>query len=82
MQEDGDDFSKVLGVLKTVENLKITVVPDMTLKAGLNDQPFDATLDSHYNDWFEKLKTIWLNCKKLKKFLVLIFFYISLSACR
>lgn len=62
-QEDEDGFSKDLSVKKTCENLKITVVPDITATAGLNGQPFDGELEPDWREWFEQLKSSWFTCK-------------------
>lgn len=52
-----DDF--VNSVQKTCENMKITVLPDITIRAGLNGENFDAALPLDVENWFQSYKQMW-----------------------
>lgn len=63
------------GVQKTAQNLKVTVVPDVTLNACLNGETFDATLPPDVKEWFNHLKQSWTSCKSL------LLFILSIAVC-
>lgn len=54
--------------------MKITVVENITLKAGLNDKSFDAVLDTSSLNNFEHIKQIFGICNL---FCILIHYYIN-----
>lgn len=49
-------------IKKTCENMKITILPDITENAGLNGQKFDATLEPEVKIWFQQVESIWKSC--------------------
>ncbi|XP_055389806.1 exonuclease mut-7 homolog [Condylostylus longicornis] len=49
---------------KTLQNMCVTVVPDLTKGADLNDKDFDASLCEEINNWFETFKKQWALYKK------------------
>lgn len=49
-------------IKKTCENMKITILPDITEKAGLNGQNFDATLEPEVKGWFQQIESTWKSC--------------------
>lgn len=50
-------------IRKTVQNLKITVVPDVTAAAGLDGRPFNATLTNDEYDTLQALRNNWMACE-------------------
>lgn len=60
--EDDDDNS-LDGLLCSSQNLKITVVPDITTGAGLNGEDFDKALSPEMDNWFEDFKETFGKCK-------------------
>lgn len=66
--QDSDDFDydyeRTLqnNIKKTTENLKITIVPDITSNAALNGSAFDATLTPDVAQWLENLRQTWNLC--------------------
>lgn len=55
-------------VKKTSSNMKIRIVPDPLLDAGLNGQRFDKDLEPQILDWYKKFKNIWDICEKRSLF--------------
>lgn len=49
-------------IRKTTENLKMTIVPDITENAALNGTSFDASLHPDTSQWFEVLNQTWNKC--------------------
>lgn len=63
-------------VQRTAQNLKVTVVPDIRLNAGLNGTAFESTLPVDVQQWFDQLKETWKRCMfHLFVHIVDIFFY-------
>lgn len=50
-------------IKKTTENLRMTIVPDITTNAALNGMSFDATLTDDVQKWLNGLKQTWASCK-------------------
>lgn len=67
-QEDSDDYecdyARTLqnNIRKTTENLKMTIVPDITENATLNGTSFDATLHPDVAQWVAVLQETWNKC--------------------
>ncbi|XP_065363553.1 exonuclease mut-7 homolog [Calliphora vicina] len=57
--EDNLDF-----MTYSTQNLKITVVPDITTAAGLNGQNFDCKLSPEMEQWFEEFRETYSKCKR------------------
>lgn len=49
-------------IKKTCENMKITILPDITENAGLNGEKFDATLEPEVKSWFQQVESTWKSC--------------------
>lgn len=65
MESDEDDeLGYCDSIIKTTKNMKITVVGDITIKAGLNEENFDMKLDKNIDVWFQEYKTLWNIYKK------------------
>lgn len=66
---DSDEFECNFGktmqknIKKTTENLKMKIVPDITVNAALNGQSFDATLPQEANQWLVSLRQTYITCK-------------------
>lgn len=43
--------------------MKITVLPDITIRAGLNGENFDAALPLDVENWFQSYKQMWTICE-------------------
>lgn len=64
IQSDDDTYGEQSwSIRKTVQNLKITVVPDVTAAAGLDGRPFDATLSSEEYETLHALRANWMSCE-------------------
>lgn len=50
-------------VKKTSENLKMTIIPDITANATLDGSSFDTTLSYEKAMWLEKIRSTWVACK-------------------
>lgn len=65
--KDEDEFDIVStiehNVEKTCQNMKITILPDASRTAGLNDKPFDASFDDRTSGWFEQFKKVFNVCE-------------------
>lgn len=57
-----DDF-QTWSVRKTVQNMKITVVPDVTAAAGIDGRPFNATLTADERTVLHSLRSQWTACR-------------------
>lgn len=55
-------------IKKTCENMKITILPDITDNAGLNGQKFDAALEPEVKSWFQQVESIWKSCMQFDIF--------------
>lgn len=66
LAQDSDDYdyARTLqnNIKKTTENLKITIVPDITSIAALNGTAFDATLSPDVEQWLEGLRQTYNMC--------------------
>lgn len=49
--------------MKTVQNMKITIVPDVGYQSALNNSNFDVTLENDLKIWFDSLKDSFKTCK-------------------
>lgn len=49
--------------MKTVQNMKIKIVPDVGYQSALNNGNFDVTLENDLKIWFEGLKNSFKTCK-------------------
>lgn len=58
MEDDSLDF-----ITCSTQNLKITVVPDITTAAGLNGENFDCKLSAEMEVWFEDFRETYNKCK-------------------
>lgn len=56
--EDDQDFSCLSDMVQ-----KITVVPDIAIAAGLNNENFDRSLSADVDNWFQNYKKQWNSCK-------------------
>ncbi|XP_075156421.1 exonuclease mut-7 homolog [Haematobia irritans] len=59
-----DEDEDTLDLLCSTQNLKITVVPDITAGAGLNGEDFDNTLSAYMENWFEDFKETFGKCNR------------------
>uniref|UniRef100_A0A0A1XQ98 Probable exonuclease mut-7 homolog n=1 Tax=Zeugodacus cucurbitae TaxID=28588 RepID=A0A0A1XQ98_ZEUCU len=57
--EDDQDFSCLSDMVQ-----KITVVPDITIAAGLNNENFDRSLNADVDCWFHNYKEQWNSYKR------------------
>ena len=64
--EDEDDENLDFLVYST-QNLKITVVPDITTGAGLDGQNFDSKLSADMDNWFLEFSETYNKCKFSKR---------------
>ncbi|XP_013107191.2 exonuclease mut-7 homolog [Stomoxys calcitrans] len=63
-EDDDENCLEDLLCSTTTQNLKITVVPDITAGAGLNGEDFDNTLSADMDNWFEDFKETFGKCKR------------------
>lgn len=61
------DTIRIDGVRKTCQNMRITVVPDITANAGLGGQPFDATLEPEIVAWFNNFTEMFKYCNYVSR---------------
>ncbi|KAM7349300.1 exonuclease mut-7 homolog [Cochliomyia hominivorax] len=59
-----DDEDNLDYMTYSTQNLKITVVPDITTAAGLNGQNFDCKLSPEMETWFEEFRETYNKCKR------------------
>lgn len=82
-QSDDDSYCKQSwSIRKTVQNLKITVVPDVTAAAGLDGRPFDATLSMDEYETLHSLRNNWMACAYFfcwTSFYLILFTYIYIK---
>lgn len=64
--EDEEDDENLDCLLYSTQNLKITVVPDITTAAGLDGQNFDSKLSVDMDNWFEEFKETYSKCEYRK----------------
>ncbi|XP_023297234.2 exonuclease mut-7 homolog [Lucilia cuprina] len=62
--EDENDEDDLDLMTYSTQNLKITVVPDITTAAGLNGQNFDCKLSPDMEQWFEEFRETYNKCKR------------------
>lgn len=62
-----DEGYSMASIKKTCENMKITILPDITENAGLNGEKFDATLEPEVKSWFQQVESIWKSCKESRQ---------------
>lgn len=60
---EDDEENSLDTLLCSTQNLKITVVPDITACAGLNGEDFDNTLSVDMDNWFEDFKETYGKCE-------------------
>lgn len=60
-EDDNLDF-----MMYSTQNLKITVVPDITTAAGLDGQNFDSKLSVDMDNWFDEFRETYNKCKLRK----------------
>lgn len=58
--EDDDELDLMM---HSTQNLKITVVPDITTAAGLDETNFDSKINSDMEQWFEEFRGTYSKCK-------------------
>lgn len=61
--EDEEENDSLDFITFSTQNLKITVVPDITTAAGLNGENFDCKLGAEMEIWFEEFRETYNKCK-------------------
>ncbi|XP_055913414.1 exonuclease mut-7 homolog isoform X2 [Eupeodes corollae] len=62
-EDDSNDEEDFESMEIFTQNLKITVVPNITKSAGLNGEDFDAELPMALETWFTSYQTMWNSYK-------------------
>lgn len=62
-EDDSNDDEDFESMEIFTQNLKITVVPNITKSAGLNGEDFDAELPVALETWFSSYQTMWNSYK-------------------